>query len=115
LRNRGVRIAVDDFGTGYSSLTYLRTFPIDIIKIDRSFVDTIARHRSDAAIVAAVLALARNLDLDVVAEGVESHEQLATLSYLNCRLLQGFLFSKPVPADELAPLVEQGVLGIVVS
>ena len=111
LRARGVRISVDDFGTGYSSLTYLRSFPIDAIKIDRSFVQTIEQERSDAAIVAAVLALARNLDLEVIAEGVEGHEQLATLTFLNCRLMQGFLFSRPIPADEIGGLVDGPVLG----
>jgi diguanylate cyclase (GGDEF)-like protein len=111
LRSWGARIAVDDFGTGYSSLTYLRTYPIDVIKIDRSFVDTVGVERSDSAIVAAVVALARNLGLDVVAEGVERHEQLATLIYLNCRYVQGYLFSRPVPGAEVGGLLDDQPLG----
>ncbi len=111
LRRRGIRIAVDDFGTGYSSLTYLRSFPIDVIKVDRTFVDTMAKSRGDMAIVAAVLALARNLGLAVVAEGVETNEQLAALVYLNCRLVQGYLFSRPVAASDAADLVDRGVAG----
>ncbi|HEY1737579.1 MAG TPA: EAL domain-containing protein, partial [Acidimicrobiia bacterium] len=112
LRERGIRIAVDDFGTGYSSLTYLRMFPVDVIKIDRSFVDTVGRSREDTAIVAAVLTLANNLGLDVIAEGIETHEQLAALVYLNCRLAQGFLFSRPVRATAVAALVDGPLLGL---
>ncbi len=105
LRNLGVNLALDDFGTGYSSLTYLRTFPFNSIKIDRSFVKTIGTERDDTAIVAAVVALARNLHLRVVAEGIETPDQLASLLYLNCEYLQGYLFSPPVPHDRVAAIL----------
>ena len=106
LRDLGVNLSLDDFGTGYSSLTYLRAFPINIVKIDKSFVRTIGTEREDTAIVSAVLALAKNLDISVVAEGVETHEQLAVLLQLHCPYLQGYLFSKPRPSAEIAELVE---------
>jgi diguanylate cyclase (GGDEF)-like protein/PAS domain S-box-containing protein len=105
LRDLGVNLSLDDFGTGYSSLTYLRAFPINIVKIDKSFVRTIGTEREDTAIVSAVLALAKNLEISVVAEGVETREQLAVLLQLQCPYLQGYLFSKPRPADEIAGLV----------
>jgi EAL domain-containing protein (putative c-di-GMP-specific phosphodiesterase class I) len=111
LRSRGVRIAIDDFGTGYSSLTYLRELPIDEIKIDRSFIVRIGQDRSDTAIAAAVIALAENLGVDVVGEGVETHEQLAALTMLGCRHAQGFLFSTPVPDHELDAVVASAPLG----
>jgi len=101
-----VNLALDKFGTGYSSLTYLRAFPINIVKIDKSFVGMLRTERQDAAIVAAVLALAKNLDLDVVAAGIETHEQLAVLHELGCPLVQGFLFSEPIPIEEAADLIQ---------
>ncbi|HEY5012473.1 MAG TPA: EAL domain-containing protein [Acidimicrobiia bacterium] len=106
LRELGVNLALDDFGTGYSSLTYLRTFPINVIKIDQSFVRSVGTDREDTAIVAAVVALARSLNLAVVAEGIETTEQLAALIELRCDHLQGYLFSHPKPVAELAGLVE---------
>jgi diguanylate cyclase (GGDEF)-like protein len=106
LRHRGVSIALDDFGTGYSSLTYLRTFPIDIIKIDGSFVRKIETEREAAAIVAAVISLAKSLDITVIAEGIESREQLAAVVDLNCEFLQGYLFSHPTPVTELVALID---------
>jgi EAL domain-containing protein (putative c-di-GMP-specific phosphodiesterase class I) len=106
LRDLGVNLSLDDFGTGYSSLTYLRAFPINIVKIDKSFVRTIGTEREDTAIVSAVLALAKNLEISVVAEGVESREQLAVLLQLHCPYLQGYLFSKPRPIEEIAELVD---------
>ena len=105
LRERGVRVAIDDFGTGYSSLTYLRELPIDEIKIDRSFIARIAHDRSDAAIAAAVVALADNLGFEVIAEGVETEEQLAALTALGCRRAQGYLFARPVPSDSIGEIV----------
>jgi diguanylate cyclase (GGDEF)-like protein/PAS domain S-box-containing protein len=111
LRDLGINLALDDFGTGYSSLTYLRAFPINILKIDKSFVRAIGTEREDSAIVAAVIALAKNLGLSVVAEGVETHEQLAMLLQLQCPYMQGYLFSRPRPIDEAATLVEGPTLG----
>jgi EAL domain-containing protein (putative c-di-GMP-specific phosphodiesterase class I) len=87
-------------------MTYLRAFPINVVKIDKSFVRTIGTERDDTAIVSAVLALAKNLDLAVVAEGVETSAQLAVLLQLQCPYLQGYLFSRPQPATELVELVE---------
>ena len=99
-KEAGLRISVDDFGTGYSSLNYLKQFPIDSLKIDRSFVQDLHRDRDDAAICAAILAMAKELDLSVVAEGVESEEQLEFLRRHRCDLVQGFLFGKPVPPEQ---------------
>ena len=107
LRDLGVNLAIDDFGTGYSSLTYLRRLPINSIKIDQSFIRAIGTEKEDTAIVAAVINLARNLNLRVVAEGVETAQQLATLVHLNCAHLQGYFFSEPRPADELPELIER--------
>jgi EAL domain-containing protein (putative c-di-GMP-specific phosphodiesterase class I) len=101
LRKLGVRIALDDFGTGYSSLDYIRLHTIDILKIDRSFVDGIESSARQAALVGAIVHLARELDLRVVAEGVETSSQRDTLLLSGCDLGQGHLFSLPVPADEL--------------
>jgi EAL domain-containing protein (putative c-di-GMP-specific phosphodiesterase class I) len=106
LRALGLNLALDDFGTGYSSLTYLRMFPIGILKIDKSFVRSIGTEREDAAIVAAIVALARNLNMNVVAEGVETHEQLAVLRRLGCPYMQGYLFSRPRPIAEAPAMID---------
>ncbi|MES2319045.1 MAG: EAL domain-containing protein [Pseudomonadota bacterium] len=105
LRSLGVRLSIDDFGTGYSSLSYLKRFPVDIIKIDRSFVHDVARDADDAAIVAGIIALAHSLRLEVVAEGVETEAQLNYLRAQKCDLLQGFYLSQAMPAEQFAELV----------
>ena len=105
VRELGVRIAVDDFGTGYSNLSYLTRFPIDFLKIDRSFVRNIAEVRNDAAITSAIIAMAHSLNIQVVAEGVETLEQLAFLKERSCEEAQGYFFAKPVSPEEFVPLV----------
>jgi predicted signal transduction protein with EAL and GGDEF domain len=109
LRKRGVQVAIDDFGTGYSSLSYLRKFPIDTLKIDQSFVAQIDSGDEDAAIVTAVLGMARSLKMRVVAEGVETFEQLEFLHARHCEAAQGYYFSRPVPAAQFAKLLETGL------
>ena len=108
LKAMGVRIALDDFGTGYSSLAYLRRFPIDEIKIDQSFVRDFDPVSGDAPLVRAIIGIARSLGISVVAEGVETPEQQCYLSRQLCDRMQGYLFSRPVPADEIAVLLAQG-------
>jgi diguanylate cyclase (GGDEF)-like protein len=103
----GVQVAVDDFGTGYSSLAYLKRYPVDGIKIDRSFVHDMVGNREDSAIVASLIALARDLDLWVVAEGVESTEELDHLRAMDCELVQGFVFAHAVPAGQVEALVHR--------
>jgi EAL domain-containing protein (putative c-di-GMP-specific phosphodiesterase class I) len=98
----GVHISVDDFGTGFSSLSYLKRFPIHELKIDRSFIDGIANDSDDRAISSAIIALAANLDMKVVAEGVELSDQHAELSGLGCGHGQGYFYARPMPADRFA-------------
>jgi EAL domain-containing protein (putative c-di-GMP-specific phosphodiesterase class I) len=105
LRELGVRIAMDDFGTGYSSLNYLRRFPFDKVKIDRSFIEHIADDPSSLAIVQAVISIAKSRDITTTAEGVEKQEQLELLRALGCTEMQGYLFSPAKPAAELAPML----------
>ena len=109
LRDRGVQVAVDDFGTGYSSLSYLRKFPIDALKIDQSFVGQITAAGDDASIVTAVISMAQSLKLRVVAEGVETLEQLEFLQAQKCDEAQGYYFSRPVPPLQFATLLRRGI------
>ena len=105
IKSRHVNIALDDFGTGYSSLSYLGLYPIDVIKIDRSFVIKMIANHEQKAIVRAILAMSKSLKMKVVAEGVETLEQAQFLQDEGCELLQGYLFSKPLPAFEANKLL----------
>jgi diguanylate cyclase (GGDEF)-like protein len=104
----GVRLSIDDFGTGYSSLSQLRQFPFQTLKIDRSFVKDIGTDSSDAAIVSAIIAMAHSLNQTVIAEGLETSEQLAIMRKLQCNEMQGYLFSAPVPPEVLTKLLSDG-------
>ena len=106
LTSLDVRLSVDDFGTGFSSLSYLKRFPVDVVKIDRSFVSGLGQDESDASLVAAIIKMASALDLTTIAEGVETHEQARRLIELGCTKMQGYLFSAPVPMDELVETMQ---------
>ena len=105
LKQLGIRLAIDDFGTGYSSLGYLKRFPIDLLKIDRSFVQGLGEDHEDASIVAAIIGLAHILGMDVVAEGVESETQADALLSLGCSLGQGFRFATPSSPEHITELL----------
>lgn len=109
LRNKGVRIALDDFGTAFASLSYLRSFPFDTIKIDRSFVRDLPERADSAAIIEAVASLARKLDMRSVAEGIETSAQLAAVTSSGCDEVQGYLFSRPVPASEIRKVLNSAL------
>ena len=110
IKNLGVMLAVDDFGTGYSSMSLLKKFPIDVLKIDRSFVRELSNSSEDQAIADAIIALGRALDLTIVAEGVETAEQEAFLRAHHCDQIQGYLISKPLPPDEFAAFMADHAL-----
>jgi EAL domain-containing protein (putative c-di-GMP-specific phosphodiesterase class I) len=101
IRERGVQIALDDFGTGYSTLSYLKRLPVDVLKVDRCFLDGLETDHRDAALLRAILSIGSEMDLQVVAEGIETEGQREMLSRSGCRLGQGFLFAHPLPADEI--------------
>jgi EAL domain-containing protein (putative c-di-GMP-specific phosphodiesterase class I) len=105
LRSLGVRLSIDDFGTGFSSLSYLKHYSVDAVKVDRAFVEGLGTEGHDSALVAAIIAMADALGLEVTAEGVETQDQLANLKRLGCQLGQGFYLARPMPAAEMDQLV----------
>ena len=105
LKRIGIKLSLDDFGTGYSSLGYLRSFQIDMLKINRTFIQDLPSSADNMAIVTTIISLANSLGLTVVAKGVENRQQLSSLEQLGCHLAQGFLFSRPLSADEFLSLV----------
>jgi EAL domain-containing protein (putative c-di-GMP-specific phosphodiesterase class I) len=110
IQSRGIRLAIDDFGTGYSSMSLMKQFPIDTIKIDRSFVRDLPNDSEDQAIAQAIISMGKALGMTVIAEGVETVEQQTFLRDHGCDEMQGFLISKAVPAQELAALLRPAVL-----
>jgi len=111
LKKMGVRLAIDDFGVGYSSLTHLKRFPIDTLKVDRSFIRDLPQNAEDKALTEAIIAMGKSLNLTVVAEGVETLEQQTFLHDHNCDEMQGFFFSKPIPSDQFAELLRKRIEG----
>jgi len=109
IKQLGIQISIDDFGTGYSSLSYLHRFPIDTLKIDRSFVNAIERGTENSEIVRTIVYLAKALNLNVVAEGIENIRQFHQLNLLGCEYGQGYLFSRPLPAHEIEKLLSEGL------
>jgi EAL domain-containing protein (putative c-di-GMP-specific phosphodiesterase class I) len=110
LRAGGMSVAVDDYGTGYSSLRYLDRFDADVVKIDRSFVWNLAESVHTQKIVRSVMHMAESLDLQSIAEGIETAEQLAVVRALGCELGQGYLFSRPVPPEEIGRMLVEGTV-----
>lgn len=108
IKKMGVRLAIDDFGTGYSSLSYLRRFPVDVLKIDQSFVRGLGENTQDMQLISAIISLGKSLDLNIIAEGVETVEQLEFLKARHCEEGQGYLFSKAVAAEDFARLLQTG-------
>ena len=113
LKALGVTLSIDDFGTGYSSLSYLKRFPVDEVKVDRSFVDGLGTDPLDTSLVAAIVAIADALDLQVTAEGVETKEQLAILKELQCERAQGYFLARPMPACDIDDLIADGRVWLV--
>ena len=109
LKSMGVRIAIDDFGTGYSSLSYLKRYPIDSLKIDRSFIKDIGTDQDSTIIPAAIISMAHSLKLKVIAEGVETQQQLAFLHEQGCDEVQGYLVSPPIPSRYIVQLLSTGI------
>lgn len=114
LAKLGVAIAIDDFGTGYSSLNYLKKLPLDVLKIDKNFIDGIGKDSADEAIVDATLVLANNLCMNCIAEGVETKEQLSYLAERQCYAIQGYLYSKPVNFDTIIDYLRKDTVELTV-
>jgi EAL domain-containing protein (putative c-di-GMP-specific phosphodiesterase class I) len=112
LKKLGVTIAIDDFGTGYSSFNYLRLLPIDTLKIDKIFLDNLMSHPNEQLITASMIDLGRRLNLTVIAEGVENEKQLSFIKKHQCNIAQGYLFSKPLPVEEIEKLLEHGAVSL---
>ena len=115
LKRLGLRVAVDDFGTGYSSLAQLRRLPVDVLKVDRSFIERLTESSEDEAIVRSVISLAESLNLDTIGEGIETFEQLGVLRSLHCRHGQGYYFARPVPGDAMEAVLNAGRAGRVLA
>jgi len=107
LKELGFTIALDDFGTGHSSLSYLKKFPIDRLKIDRSFIIDITSSEQDRNITSTIIQLAKYLNIEVIAEGVETKEQAYLLHVMGCQVIQGYYFSRPIPASDVINLIKQ--------
>jgi EAL domain-containing protein (putative c-di-GMP-specific phosphodiesterase class I) len=107
LRSKGILLAIDDFGTGYSSLAYLKSFPLNVLKIDKRFIDDIPSLQDDMAITATIIAMGKILGFKVLAEGVETPEQLAFLKEKGCDIYQGYIKSKPLPAEHFFTLYQE--------
>jgi len=107
LRKMGIRVSIDDFGTGYSSLSYLHRLPVDTLKIDRSFVNSVGENGEDSEILQTIISLAKNLKMRVIAEGIETESQLNILKNLGCDYGQGYLMSKPLPNDVMEELLHR--------
>jgi EAL domain-containing protein (putative c-di-GMP-specific phosphodiesterase class I) len=106
LRELGVRVAIDDFGTGYSSLSYLSDLPVDILKVDKSFIDRVCTGEQGQSLTSAILTMSQAMGLQTVAEGVEQREQADWLQHANCALGQGYLWSRPLPLEQAKELLE---------
>ena len=109
IKRMGARIALDDFGTGYSSLSYLNTFPADILKVDKSFIDKMNSSDSSKQYVAAIISIGHIMNFDVISEGVEEPEQLDTLRSIGCDYIQGYIWGRPLPPEEAEALVLRSV------
>ena len=111
LKSAGIQLSLDDFGTGYSSLSYLKNLPLNKLKLDQSFVSALARESTNEAISRAIIGLAHSLNLQVIAEGVETFDQLELLRSLQCDEVQGYLFSRPMPAEDMTRLMNEETSG----
>ena len=106
IKQNGIKLSIDDFGTGYSSLNYLASFPVDYLKVDRSFINDITTNKRNASITETIIAMSKALEMAVIVEGIETEEQLEYVRNMHCELAQGYLFSKPVPEEEFIKLLE---------